>query len=50
MPEFDRLSKRIMCIDLSFVERDRALRWAIEVGILGSQRPATVVFPLVVVA
>ena len=33
MPEFDRLSECIAWIDLSFVERDRTPRWAIEVGI-----------------
>ena len=33
MPKFDRLSERIAWIDLSFVERDRTPRWAIEVGI-----------------
>jgi len=33
MAEFDRLSERIAWIDLSFVERDRTPRWAIEVGI-----------------
>ena len=33
MTEFDRLSERIVWIDLSFVERDRTPRWAIEVGI-----------------
>ena len=33
MPEFDRLSEGIAWIDLSFVERDRTPRWAIEIGI-----------------
>ena len=33
MPKFDRLSEGIAWIDLSFVERDRTPRWAIEVGI-----------------
>ncbi|MFD1571004.1 IS6 family transposase [Halorubrum laminariae] len=33
MAEIDRLSERIAWIDLSFVERDRTPRWAIEVGI-----------------
>jgi len=33
MAEFDRLSEGIAWIDLSFVERDRTPRWAIEVGI-----------------
>ena len=33
MAEIDRLSERITWIDLSFVERDRTPRWAIEVGI-----------------
>jgi putative transposase len=33
MPEFERLSDAIDWIDLSFVERDRTPRWAIEVGI-----------------
>ena len=33
MTEIDRLSERIAWIDLSFVERDRTPRWAIEVGI-----------------
>ena len=33
MAEFDRLSERIAWIDLSFVERDRTPRWAIEIGI-----------------
>jgi transposase-like protein len=33
MPEFDRLSERTTWIDLSFVERDRTPRWAIEIGI-----------------
>jgi transposase-like protein len=33
MPEFGRLSERITWIDLSFVERDRTRRWAIEVWI-----------------
>jgi putative transposase len=33
MPKSDRLSNVIDWIDLSFVERDRTPRWAIEVGI-----------------
>ena len=33
MTEFDRLNDGIAWIDLSFVERDRTSRWAIEVGI-----------------
>ena len=33
MAEFDRLNNGIAWIDLSFVERDRTPRWAIEVGI-----------------
>ena len=33
MPQIERLSERIAWIDLSFVERDRTPRWAIEVGI-----------------
>jgi hypothetical protein len=33
MAGIDRLSERIAWIDLSFVERDRTPRWAIEVGI-----------------
>jgi transposase-like protein len=33
MPKSDRLSNAIDWIDLSFVERDRTPRWAIEVGI-----------------
>jgi transposase-like protein len=33
MAEIDRLSERIAWIDLSFVERNRTPRWAIEVGI-----------------
>ncbi|CDK40719.1 transposase [Halorubrum sp. AJ67] len=33
MAEIDRLSERIAWIDLSFVERDRTPRWAVEVGI-----------------
>ena len=32
MPEFDRFSERTTWIGLSFVERDRMLRWAIELG------------------
>lgn len=33
MAEIERLSERITWIELSFVERDRTPRWAIEVGI-----------------
>jgi transposase-like protein len=33
MPEIDRLGESIEWIDLSFVERERTPRWAIEVGI-----------------
>jgi transposase-like protein len=33
MTEIERLSERTTWIDLSFVERDRTPRWAIEVGI-----------------
>jgi len=33
MPEFDRLSERTTWIDVSFVERDRTPRWAIDVRI-----------------
>ena len=33
MPKSDRLSNDIDWIDVSFVERDRTPRWAIEVGI-----------------
>ncbi|MCG1008131.1 IS6 family transposase [Halorubrum lacusprofundi] len=33
MTDFDRLSERTAWIDLSFVERDRTPRWAIQVGI-----------------
>jgi hypothetical protein len=33
MAEIERLSERTTWIDLSFVERDRTPRWAIEVGI-----------------
>ena len=33
MTEFDRLSKRIEWIDLSFVERKRTPEWAIQIGI-----------------
>ena len=33
MPEFTRLSERIVWVGLSFVERDRTPRWAIEVRI-----------------
>jgi transposase-like protein len=33
MPKSDRLSNAIDWIDVSFVERDRTPRWAIEVGI-----------------
>jgi len=33
MPETERLSGRTAWIDVSFVERDRTPRWAIEVGI-----------------
>ncbi len=33
MAEIERLSEGIRWIDLSFVERDRTPRWAIEVGI-----------------
>ncbi|WP_077152283.1 IS6 family transposase [Halorubrum tropicale] len=33
MAEIERLSERITWIDLSFVERDRTPRWAIELGI-----------------
>ncbi len=33
MTEIERLSQRIAWIDLSFVERDRTPRWAIEIGI-----------------
>ena len=33
MAEIERLSEGIAWIDLSFVERDRTPRWAIEVGI-----------------
>ncbi|GAB7011482.1 IS6 family transposase [Halorubrum trueperi] len=33
MTDFDRLNDGIAWIDLSFVERDRTPRWAIEVGI-----------------
>ena len=33
MTEIERLSERIAWIDLSFVERDRTPRWAIEVEI-----------------
>ncbi len=35
MAEIERLGESITCIDLSFVERDRTPRWAIEVGICG---------------
>jgi len=33
MTEIERFSERIAWIDLSFVERDRTPRWAIEIGI-----------------
>ena len=33
MAEIERLSECIAWIDLSFVERDRTPRWAIELGI-----------------
>jgi hypothetical protein len=33
MPEIERLSESITWIDLSFVERQRTLEWAIQVGI-----------------